>query len=111
MDLDVLIPEWQMTNYLDDLPDYQQVSSRLRYKTWNFRGAADSLSQAYPLVPDATSGPGYSHTAVLRAGSGRHVLITQAGGASAVDIRFTAPSGQEPVSSSASPRIGLVRIR
>jgi hypothetical protein len=109
--LDVLIPEWQMTNYLDDLPEYQQVSSRLRYKTWNFRGAADSLSQAYPLVPDATAGPGYSHTAVLRAGSGRHILITQAGGASAVDIRFTAPSGEEPVSSSASPRIGLVRIR
>ena len=40
---DVLVPEWQMTNYLDDLPEYQQVSSRLRYKTWNFRGASDSL--------------------------------------------------------------------
>jgi len=108
---DVLVPEWQMTNYLDDLPEYQQVSSRLRYKTWNFRGAADSLGQAYPLVPDLTSGPGYSHSSVLRAGSGRHVLVTQAGGASAVDLRLTAPSGEEPVSSSASPRIGLVRIR
>jgi hypothetical protein len=108
---DVLVPEWQMTNYLDDLPEYQQVSSRLRYKTWNFRGAADSLGQVYPLVPDVTSGPGYSHNSVLRAGSGRHVLVTQAGGASSVDLQLTAPSGQEPVSSSASPRIGLVRIR
>ena len=108
---DVLVPEWQMTNYLDDLPEYQQVSSRLRYKTWNFRGAADSLGQAYPLVPDLTSGPDYSHSSVLRAGSGRHVLVTQAGGASTVDLRLTAPSGEEPVSSSASPRIGLVRIR
>ena len=108
---DVLVPEWQMTNYLDDLPEYQQVSSRLRYKTWNFRGAADSLGQIYPLVPDLTSGPGYSHSSVLRAGSGRHVLVTQAGGASAVDLRLTSPSGEEPVSSSASPRIGLVRIR
>jgi hypothetical protein len=109
--LDVLLPEWQMTNYLDDLPEYQQVSSRLRYKTWNFRGAADSLGRAYPLVPDATPGPGYSHTSLLRAGSGRHVLVTQAGGAPAVDLRLTAPSGEEPVSSSVTPRIGLVRIR
>jgi hypothetical protein len=108
---DVLLPEWQMANYLDDLPEYQQVSSRLRYKTWNFRGAADSLGRGYPLVPDATTGFGYSHSSVLRAGSGRHVLVTQAGGAPAVDLRLTAPSGQEPVSSSASPRIGLVRIR
>ena len=108
---DVLVPEWQMTNYLDDLPAYQQVSSRLRYKTWNFRGAADSLGQAFPLAPDLTAGPGYSHSSVLRAGSGRHVLVTQPEGASAVDLRLTAPSGEEPVSSSASPRIGLVRIR
>jgi hypothetical protein len=108
---DVLVPEWQMTNYLDDLPEYQQVSSRLRYKTWNFRGTADSLGRAYPLVPDATTGSGYSHSSMLRAGSGRHVLVTQAGGAPAVDLRLTAPSGEEPVSSSVSPRIGLVRVR
>jgi hypothetical protein len=108
---DVLVPEWQMTNYLDDLPAYQQVSSRLRYKTWNFRGAADSLGQGYPLVPDPTDGSGYSHSAVLRAGSGRHILVTQAAGASAVDLRLTAPSGEEPVVSATIPRIGLVRIR
>jgi hypothetical protein len=111
IDLEVLIPEWQMTNYLDNLPEYQQVSSRLRYKTWDFRGTADSLSQDFPLVPDATNGSGYSHASVLRAGSGRHVLVTQPGRAPAVDLRLTAPSGEEPVSSSAGPRIGLVRIR
>jgi hypothetical protein len=108
---DVLVPEWQMTNYVDDLPEYQQVSTRLRYKTWNFRGAADSLGQGYPLVPDATDGSGFSHSSVLRAGSGRHVLVTQGGGGPAVDLRLTSPSGEEPVSSVASPRIGLVRIR
>ncbi len=108
---DVLVPEWQMTNYVDDLPEYQQVSSRLRYKTWNFRKAADSLSQAYPLSPDVTNGSGYAHSSVLRAGSGRHVLVRQAGGASAVDLRLTAPSGEEPVSAEVGPRIGLVRIR
>lgn len=108
---DVLVPEWQMTNYLDDLPAYQQVSSRLRYRTWNFRGAADSLGQGYPLVPDLTDGSAYSHSAVLRAGSGRHILVTQGAGASSIDLRLTAPSGEEPVASVTSPRIGLVRIR
>ena len=33
----VLVPEWQMANYLDDLPGFDQPASRLRYKTWNFR--------------------------------------------------------------------------
>jgi hypothetical protein len=108
---EVLVPEWQMTNYLDDLPEYQQVFSRLRYKTWNFRGASDSVGQTYPLVPDLTDGSGYSHSAVLRAGSGRHVLVTQAAGAAAVDLRLTSPSGEEPVPVNVSPRIGLVRIR
>lgn len=108
---EVLLPEWQMANYLDDLPEYQQVSTRLRYKTWNFRGAADSMGQGYPLVPESTDGLGYSHTSVLRAGSGYHVLVTQAGGAAAVDLRLTSSSLEEPVSSAVAPRIGLVRIR
>ena len=106
-----IVPEWQMANYLDDLPGFSQSSSRLRYKTWNFRDPVQTLGYGYTLVPDVTDGAGYVHAGVLRAGSGRHVLITQAGGAGAVDLRLTAPSGTEPVSSSAAPRIGLVRIR
>ena len=109
--LQVLIPEWQLANYVDDLPGFQAASPRLRYKTWNFRAAADSIARTFPLVPDATSGAGYSYAGVLRAGSGRHVLITQPGGASTVELRLTAPSGQEPVASLVQPRIALVRIR
>jgi hypothetical protein len=107
----VIAPEWQLTNYLDGLLGFSQPSARLRYKTWNFRAAADSIGRPYPLVPDMTSGPGYARTGVLRAGSGRHVLVTQAAGATAVDLRLTDPSGTEPVSATVLPRIGLVRIR
>jgi hypothetical protein len=108
----VLVPEWQMTNYLDDLPAFNQPASRLRYKTWNFRQVfADSLQQTFPLVPDNTSGPDYSQTGVLRAGSGRHVLVTQLAGAPAVDVLLTGPSGTDAVSPTVDARIGLVRIR
>ena len=107
----VVIPEWQMTNYLDDLPGFDQPSARLRYKSWNFRDPAETLGRSYPLVPEVITGAGYDATGVLRAGSGRHILVAQAGGAGAVDLRLTSPSGIEPVSSSADPRIGLVRVR
>jgi len=112
VDFSVLLPEWQMTNYLDDLPGFSQPGSRLRYKTWNFRQVfPDSLGQAFPLAPDNTTGNGYSHTGVLRAGSGRHVLVTQAGSGPLVDLLLTGESETQPVSPTVDARIGLVRIR
>jgi hypothetical protein len=110
--LDILLPEWQLTNYLDDLPGFDQPSLRLRYKTWNFRQASDSMARpSYPLTPDVTDGSNYSHSGVLRAGSGRHVLVTQSAGAAAVDLRLTGGSEAVPVSAAVEARIGLVRIR
>jgi hypothetical protein len=107
-----LVPEWQMTNYLDDLPGFNQPASRLRYKTWNFRQVfPDSLGKAFPLVPDLTSGSGYTRTGVLRAGSGPHVLVTQAANAPPVDLLLTGSSPTVPVSPTVDARIGLVRIR
>jgi hypothetical protein len=112
VDFSVLVPEWQMTNYLDDLPGFNQPGSRLRYKTWNFRQVfSDSLGQPFPLVPDNTTGSGYSHSGVLRAGSGRHVLVTQAGSAPLVDLLLSDESETGPVSPTVDARIGLVRIR
>ena len=112
VDFSVLVTEWQMANYLDDLPGFNQPGSRLRYKTWNFRQVfPDSLGQPFPLVPDVTNGSGYSHTGVLRAGSGRHVLVTQAGSAPLVDLLLSGASEVEPVSPAVDARIGLVRIR
>jgi hypothetical protein len=105
-----LIGEWQLTNYLDDLPGFSAPGSRLRYKSWNFRFAADSNGQVFPLVPDSTDGSDYSHSGTLRAGSGRHVRVVQAPGAAGVDLQLTSTTGG-PLPSSIEPRIALVRIR
>jgi hypothetical protein len=110
VDFSILVGQWQLTNYLDDLPGFSAPTDRLRYKSWNFREVADLNAIPFPLAPDSTSGLGYSHTGVLRAGSGRHIRVVQAPGAVAVDLQVTDPSGTA-LPSSIDPRIALVRIR
>jgi hypothetical protein len=110
VDFSTLIGEWQLTNYLDDLPGFSAPTDRLRYKSWNFRLAADTNGFAFPLVPDNTTGFDYGHSGTLRAGSGRHVLITQAANAPGVDFKLTNATGGA-LPSSIAPRIALVRIR
>jgi hypothetical protein len=118
VDFSTLVAEWQLTNYLDDLPGFDQPSARLRYKTWNFREVAAADARPYPLVPDSTSGAGYSHFGVLRAGSGRHIRVVQGTDAGVVDLRITGrrlgPKGirfSRPLPNSIDPRVALVRIR
>jgi hypothetical protein len=110
VDFSMLVPEWQLSNYLDDLTGFDQPAARLRYKTWNFRQVAETNARPFPLVPDNTTGPGYFHTGTLRAGSGRHVLVVQPPGDAAVDLQLTGGLGQ-PFPSRVDPRIALVRIR
>ena len=110
MDFSTLVGEWQLTNYLDDLPGFSVPTARLRYKSWDFRAVADSNGEAYPLQPDSTDGIGYLHTGTLRAGSGKHVLVVQPPGAAAVDLRVTEGTGTS-LPSSIQPRVALVRIR
>jgi hypothetical protein len=106
----ILVPEWQLTNYLDDLPGFSQPAGRLRYKTWNFREIAVSNSRPFPLVPDSTGGPGYNHIGVLRAGSGRHVRVVQPAGSGPVDLQLSGgPDEQFPTE--VDPHIAVVRIR
>jgi hypothetical protein len=109
-DFSTLVGEWQLTNYLDDLPGFSAPGARLRYKTWNFRFVADTNGIPYPLVPDSTSGVGYNHSGELRAGSGRHVRVVQAPSAEAVDLTLTTPTGTA-LPATIEPRIALVRIR
>jgi hypothetical protein len=108
VDFSTLVSEWQLTNYLDDLPGFSPGSSRLSYTSWNFREAAGP--GAYPLVPDSTDGTAYGHSGTLRAGSGWHVLVIQPPGAAGVDLRLTG-SGGAALPASILPRIALVRIR
>lgn len=110
VDFSTLVGEWQLANYLDDLPGFAASSDRLRYKSWDFRAVADSNSLPYPLAPDSTSGSGYSHTGVLRAGSGRHIRVVQSPGAASVDVQLTGPTGSA-LPESIRPRIALVRVR
>ncbi|HZI73380.1 MAG TPA: hypothetical protein VFD73_05030, partial [Gemmatimonadales bacterium] len=42
VDFSTLVGEWQLTNYLDDLPGFPTTDPRLRYKSWNFRAIADA---------------------------------------------------------------------
>jgi hypothetical protein len=109
-DFSKLVGEWQLANYLDDLPGFTESTGRLGYGSWNFRQVAAAAGISYPLVPDSTSGVGYIHSGVLRAGSGRHIRVVQAPGASAVDLSLTTPTG-EALPSTLEPRIALVRVR
>ena len=108
-DFSTLVGQWQLANYLDDLPGFTASSPRLRYKSWNFREVADSNAIPFPLVPDSTDGTGYTHTGVLRAGSGHHVLVVQPSNGGIVDLQLKSQTGGA-VLSTVEPRIGLVRI-
>ena len=109
-DFSKLVGQWQLANYLDGLPGFSEPTARLRYKSWNFREVADSSSIPFPLQPDSTSGVGYSHTGVLRAGSGHHVRVVQGSGAAAVDLKATSSDGTA-LPDAIKPRIALVRVR
>jgi hypothetical protein len=110
VDFSTLVGEWQLANYLDDLPGFPTSDPLLRYKSWDFRAVADANGEPYPLQPDSTDGVGYSHSGTLRAGSGRHVLVVQPPGAGSVDLHLTGPTGTA-LPSTIVPRIALVRIR
>jgi hypothetical protein len=112
-----LVTQWQMANYLDNLPGFTPSDARLQYQSWDFRQVYNSLHQAdplffdrvYPLVPDSSTGS-YSRSGTLLAGSGRHVLIVQPPSSGEVDFKLTAADGTA-LPTKTQPRIGLVRIR
>jgi hypothetical protein len=109
-----LVGQWQLANFLDNLPGVVPTSSRLQYKSWDFRAAFGS---PYPLQPDTTidgrdvSGVAYTRSGSLLAGSGVHVLIGQSAGAAAVDFQLTNPDATDLPAAEAEPRIALFRIR
>jgi hypothetical protein len=109
-DFSKLVGQWQLANYLDDLPGFAEATGRLRYKSWNFRQLAIAEGVAYPLVPDSTDGVDYTHSGVLRAGSGQHIRIVQEPGSPAVDLAVTTPSGAA-LPATIQARMALVRVR
>jgi hypothetical protein len=114
--MSTLAPEWQLANYLDNLANFTPQSSRLQYDSWNFRNTYSSLCcqfpflRPYPLVPDQSLNGTYNRTGTLRAGSGRHVLVTQDPSAQALGFEWKNGSGAA-LSSAIAARYGVVRIR
>jgi hypothetical protein len=113
-----LVTQWQLANYLDDLPNFSPSSDRLRYITINLRQQFASLHNqdpanfplTYPLVPDVSNNGVYNHVGTLRQGSGRHVRILQSSGATGVEFLLS-NTNDGAVSANAVPRVGLVRVR
>jgi hypothetical protein len=109
-----LVSQWQMANFLDDLPGVVTGSPRLQYSSWDFRTA---FGDPYPLLPDTTvdglddAGFPYERSGRLKAGSGAHVLIGQSAGAGVVDFQLTNSNGTGLPAAAAQPRIALFRLR
>ena len=109
-----LVSQWQMANFLDDLPGVAPGSGRLQYTSWDFRTA---FGDPYPLLPDTVVdglddvGFPYERSGRLRAGSGAHVLIGQSPGAGIVDFQLTNSNGTVLPAAAAQPRVALFRIR
>jgi hypothetical protein len=115
-DFPTLVSQWQMANYVTDLPGFTPSSDRLRYTSFDLRGlyAANFPSvfaKPYPLTPDSTRTGTYARTGVLRGGSGRHVRIIQTVGSGEVAFSLTDGAGSVPLASTVVPRIALVRVR
>lgn len=112
-----LVPLWQLSNYLDNLPGFTPGDPRLQYPSWDFRYVYDTLNaqrpdlvpREYPLRPDSTTGA-YSRTGTLRGGSGRHLRVLQAANAGAVDVVLARKSG-DAFPDDRGVRFGVVRIR
>jgi hypothetical protein len=112
-----LVAQWQLANYLEAVPGFQDASGRLSYPSWNFGGTFASLHTqdpsrfplAYPLAPDTAAGS-YARTGVLRGGSGLHLLVQQTASEGAVEIRLT-KDGTTAVAAAVASRLAIARIR
>ena len=114
-----LVADWQLANYLDDHPDYAELTAgtRFTYTSWNLRQVyADFNAQdptkfpdPYPLTPDVFTGADYSRTGALRAGSGQHLLVEQPAGTT-LDLLLTAPGGGG-LTPDVFPHAAILRLR
>jgi hypothetical protein len=110
VDFPSLVAEWQMANYLTAVSGFTESTGRLRYRSWDLRSVFTDKFGSYPLQPDSVGTAAYSHTGVLRGGSGRHLIVAEAPSGPAVDVTFT-DTKSGTVNSSIVPRFGVARIR
>ena len=110
---------WQLANYLDDLPGFTPADPLLQYTSWNFRTTYASLHaqdpamfpSAFPLAPPTAPDGAFNETGTLHAGSGRHLLVDQSASGPEVSLRLTDTDGSTALPASVAPFVGIVRIR
>ncbi len=116
-DFSTLVGQWQLANYLDNLPGFTPSSDRLQYTSFDFRALYQSafsqgvFDKPYPLTPDTAGISTYAHNGTLRGGSGHHVDIVQPASSGEVTMLLTDASGNTVVPGSVKPRAVLARIR
>jgi hypothetical protein len=112
-----LVGQWQLANYLDNLPGFTPLSDRLQYTSFDFRALYQSaftqgvFPKPYPLTPDVAGSSTYSHNGTLRGGSGRHVDVVQPASSGEVTLLVTDANGTTVLPTSVKPRAVLARIR
>ena len=112
-----LVEHWALANYVADLPGFT-APPELKYTSWHFRTTYASLNvqdstdfpKAYPLTPPAGPGKSVALSGTLKAGSGVYALALQGPGDAGFSLFLSGPSGN-PISSSLTPRLNLIRIR
>jgi hypothetical protein len=118
-DFSTLVANWQLANYLDDLPGFTPASSLLQYSSWNFRQVYAALNaqdpadfpRPFPLEPPTAPDGAYDESGTLLGGSGRHLLVDQDPDAPGVSLKLTGTDGTTAISASSAPFVGVVRIR
>jgi hypothetical protein len=114
VDFPVLVGEWQMANWTDDLPGFPQ-DGILTYRSWNFRSTFAAnfpavFTKIFPLTPDSTTGA-YSHPGVLPAGSGQTVRYMLPAGSPGVTIRMAGSVNGGALTSAIIPWLAVVRLQ
>lgn len=111
-----LVPEWLLASYLDDLPGFNGVSPRLRFKSWGLRSIyidprnAQVFPNGFPIRPDSTSGA-YTRTGTLRGGTGRHFRLIQQAGGPGIDFQLVRDPTGAVIDPALVARIGIARVR
>jgi hypothetical protein len=116
-DFPTLVSQWQLANYLDNLPNFTPASDRLQYTSIDFRTLYQQafdvgiFDKPYPLTPDVMDGSSYDHSGTLRGGSGRHLDIVQDPSAGEITLKLTGADGSAVLPTSIKPRAVIARIR
>jgi hypothetical protein len=111
-----LAEHWVLANYVSDLPMFS-APPELKYTTWTFRSAFDSLQATYPtifpkgfpLTPPVSAGEAVSISGTLLAGSGVYVLVDQPAGAPGFTLLFSGPGGAA-LPGALTPVLNVIRL-